>query len=262
MDGTSQLMRKGPTRKRATETETRELAKKNGEKKKDKGDRLWFRFVLFALPRIVGAYFWILDKTCKKVWLNREHEDAVCRKRPFTCACFHGTMLFPVYYCKRYPGVVMISRSWDGELIDRSLRRWGYDSTRGSSSKHGKQALEELIDMVNEKNYCSGLAVDAPRGPARQVKIGTVVIARETNQPVVPFVSWGTRQIQFNSWDKMILPLPFSTIVLAWGKPTEVPKGLEREEYERIRQIIEDEMNRVSDQAEEKVRELKGETSR
>jgi lysophospholipid acyltransferase (LPLAT)-like uncharacterized protein len=228
------------------------------EKKTEKGKRLWFRVVLFVLPRLVTAYFRLVDLTTRKLFLNREYEEEICKKRPFTCACFHGTMLFPVWHCRRYPGVVMVSRSWDGELIDRCLKRWGYDSTRGSSSRGGKEALWEMIDMMKERNYCSGLAVDAPRGPSRKVKMGIVIVGRETGQPVVPFVSWATRQIQFKSWDRMILPLPFSTIVMAWGKPTEIPPGLSEDDYERIRQEIENKMVEASQQAEDKVAELKG----
>ena len=201
-----------------------------------------------------------MDLTSRKIFLNREYEDQICKKRPFACACFHGTMLFPVYYCRRYPGVVMVSRSWDGEVIDRSIRRMGYDTTRGSSSRGGKEALWEMIDIINERKYCSGLAVDAPRGPSRQVKIGIVVVAKETGQPVVPMVSWATRQIKFKSWDSMILPMPFSTIVIAFGKPTDVPAGLGNEEYENLRLEIEQEMLRVQEQTENRVRQiLKGE---
>lgn len=226
--------------------------------KQEKGKKLWFRFVLFLLPRLVTAYFRLLDLTTRKIFLNQEYEEEVCKKRPFTCACFHGTMLYPVYYCRRYPGVVMVSRSWDGELIDRCLRRMGYDTTRGSSSRGGKEALVELIDMMIEKNYCSGLAVDAPRGPAEKVKMGIVIIARETGSPVVPMVSWATRQLRFKSWDRMILPLPFSTIVVAIGKPTTVGKGLSNDDYEQLRAEIEANMVEASRQAVEKVEELKG----
>ncbi|MFC1833386.1 lysophospholipid acyltransferase family protein [Thermodesulfobacteriota bacterium] len=225
--------------------------------KKEKGDQLWFKLVLFLLPRLVSAYFKLLDLTSRKILLNTEYEDDVCKKKPFTCACFHGTMLYPLYYCRRYPGAVMISRSWDGELIFKCLERWGYECTRGSSSRGGREALRDLIDLVNEKQYCSGLAVDAPRGPREVVKIGTVILARDTEDPVVPIVSWCTRQKQFGSWDKMILPLPFGTIVMAFGKPTEVPKGLGSDDYEAIRLSIEKEMKRVSRQCGEKVRELK-----
>jgi len=225
---------------------------------KEKGDRVWFRILMFLMPRLVDAYAKLVELTCRKVWINREYEDHICKKRPFTCACFHGTMLYPVYYCRRYPGVIMVSRSWDGELIDRCLRRWGYDTVRGSSSRGGKEALQEMIEAAKENNYCSGMAVDAPRGPSRKVKIGTVMVAKGTGHPLVPLVSWATRQIQFRSWDSMIVPLPFSTIVVAFGEPTTVPQGLGREDYERLREEVERKMLAASELAEEKVRELKG----
>ena len=82
-------------------------------------------------------------------------------------------------------------------------------------------------------------------------------VAGETGQPVVPLVSWATRQIQFKSWDSMILPLPFSTIVMSFGKPTFIPLGLSNDEYEKIRLDIEEEMLRVSAETELKVRQIK-----
>jgi lysophospholipid acyltransferase (LPLAT)-like uncharacterized protein len=150
----------------------------------------------------------------------------------------------------------MVSRSWDGDLIDRCLRRWGFSTTRGSSSRGGKDALAEMIDIVRNTRCNAGLAVDAPRGPSRKVKMGIVILARETGTPVVPLVSWGTRQIQFNSWDRMILPLPFSTIVIAFGKPVEIGRGLDNDEYESFRRQIEDEMHDISQQAEDAVESL------
>ena len=224
--------------------------------KKEKGKRLWFRVVLFLVPRIVTGYFRLVALTSKVIFLNKEHEENVCDKQAFACACFHGTMLYPIFYCCKYDGVIMVSRSWDGEIIDRVIRRWGFDTTRGSSSRRGKEALDELVELIKEKDYCSGLAVDAPRGPSRKVKIGIVMTAKRTGKPIVPLLSWATRKIQFKSWDRMILPLPFSTIVMGWGKPTFVPDGLEPDDYERIRQEIEDEMNRVQKQTEDKVEEL------
>lgn len=233
-----------------------EVSEESSPKKKEKGEQLWFKLILFLVPRLVSLYFKIVDLTSKKLFLNQEYEEQICKKQPFTCACFHGTMLFPVYYCRRYPGVVMVSRSWDGEIIDRSIRRMGYDTVRGSSSRGGKEALAEMIDQIKERNYCSGLAVDAPRGPSRKVKMGIVIVGRETGQPVVPMVSWATRQVQFKSWDSMILPLPFSTIVMAFGKPTLVPLGLTNDDYENLRQEIEQNMLDASELVENKVREL------
>jgi hypothetical protein len=226
------------------------------KKPTEKGSKLWFKLVLFVVPRLVTGYFRLVDLTSKKIWLNRHIEMEICRNKPFSCACFHGTMLFPVYYCKRFPGVAMVSRSWDGEVIARSIERMGYDTVRGSSSRGGKEALTEMIEVIKERNYCSGIAVDAPRGPSRKVKFGTVVVGRETGHPVIPFVSWATRKIQFKSWDGMILPLPFSTIALAWGEPTYVPKGLEYEQYETLRQEVENKMLKAQEQAEMCIAEI------
>jgi lysophospholipid acyltransferase (LPLAT)-like uncharacterized protein len=225
-------------------------------KKKEKGSRIWFRLSLFLLPRLVSAYFRLVDLTSRKIFLNREYEDLVWKKRSFVAVTFHGIMLFPLYYSRHYHAVIMVSRSWDGDLIDACLRRWGFDTTRGSSSRGGKEALAEMIDIVKERDWNSALAVDAPRGPARTAKIGAVILARETGRPVAPLVSWATRKIQFGSWDGMILPLPFSTIVLSFGKPAEVPQGLDEAGYEAIRSEMEAELNRVTRQAEDKVREL------
>ncbi len=229
--------------------------------KKEKGDLLWFRLILFLLPKLVHAYFRLVDLTSRKIYLNGQYGDEVCEKRPFTCAVFHGTMLYPVYYCRRYRGVIMVSRSWDGELIDRCLKRWNFDTTRGSSSRGGKEALQIMIEMMNENHYCSGIAVDAPRGPSRKVKMGVIVLARDTETPIVPIVSCATRQVQFHSWDKMILPLPFSTIVMAYGTPTEIPKGLTNDEYEALRIGLEEEMLRVSQMAEDAVAHMKAGTT-
>ncbi len=226
------------------------------EKSKEKGNRLWFRLVLFLVPRIVGAYFGFVRLTSRIVILNPEHEQRICKRRPFVGSCFHGTMLWPVYHCRQYPGVIMVSRSWDGEIIDRCIRRWGFDTTRGSSSKGGKDALTAMIERIRENNYCSGLAVDAPRGPAGKVKMGIITLGRETGQPIVPLVSWATRKLQFRSWDRMILPLPFSTIVLAFGRPIEIPTGLAPEGYEALRLELENEMKRITYQAVDEVNAL------
>jgi lysophospholipid acyltransferase (LPLAT)-like uncharacterized protein len=227
-------------------------------KKKGKGDLLWFRAALFLLPKIVGAYFKLVDLTSKKLALNQEIQQRVCKTKSFCLAGFHGALLWAAYSFRRYRGVIMVSRSWDGELIDRCLRHWGYDTTRGSSSRYGKEALQEMIDLVNETGCNSGMAVDAPRGPARKAKIGAVIVARDTGQPIVPIGTWTTRHLQFNSWDKMILPLPFGTIVTAFGEPVQVPEGLSPDEYEQIRQRLEERIEAAQTQSEQMVQQLTG----
>ena len=229
--------------------------------KKAKGDRFWFKIALAVVPRVARAYFTLVDLTSRKIFLNKEYEDECGKRGSFAVAGFHGSALFSAYYFGRYRTLIMVSRSFDGELVDRVVKAWGNITCRGSSSRGGREALAEMIDQVKKFNCCTGLAVDAPRGPAGKVKMGVVILARDTGQPVLPAATWTTRHIQFNSWDKMILPLPFSTIVIAFGKPLEVPKGLERDDYERIRQEIEENLANAQNEAKAKVRQLKASQS-
>jgi lysophospholipid acyltransferase (LPLAT)-like uncharacterized protein len=189
--------------------------------------------------------------------VNKEYEEQALRDRYFTVACFHATMLFPIYYSRLYRGVAMISRSWDGEVIARICEYWGYKTVRGSSSRGGKEALHELIEVVTRERIPSGLVVDAPRGPALKVKMGTVAIAKESGQLILPFVCWADRKLQFNSWDRMILPLPFGNLAMTWGKPTHVPQGLSHEDYERIRGEVEETMLEAAAQAVSAIENLK-----
>jgi len=225
--------------------------------KKEKGDLLWFRIARVLLPALATAYMKLVDITSRKIFINQEYEEEIFKKQPFATCTFHQTIPFAAYYIGRYHGVVMVSRSWDGELLAGALHRWGWKTTRGSSSRGGKEALAEMIDMANEQQCPSGLAVDAPRGPAGKVKMGIVILGRETGHPVMPFGMWCTRYVQFKSWDKMIVPLPFGTIVFAFEKPIYVPKGLDREAYEDIRLEIEHSIERGVATAQDKVNELK-----
>jgi len=226
--------------------------------KKEKGDLLWFKIAIRALPWLVTIYFRLVDLTSRKVFINRQVEDKLYKNGAFAVAGFHGTLLYPCYYCRRFGGVIMVSRSWDGDLMDHCLKAWGYRTARGSSSRDGKEALLQMIDMAREFNCFTGLAVDAPRGPAQKAKMGIVALAKETGQPVLPIASWTTRHVQFGSWDSMILPLPFSTIVVAYGKPIRVPSDLPREDFERVRQEIEAALVLTVEAAKAKVEELKG----
>lgn len=226
-------------------------------KKKEKGDLLWFKIARVVLPALATGYMKLVDLTSRKIFINQHYKEEIMEKQPFVTCTFHQTIPFAAYYIGRYHGVVMVSRSWDGELLAGALHMWGWKTTRGSSSRGGKEALVEMIDIANEHHCPSGLAVDAPRGPAGKVKMGVVILGRETGAPVMPFGMWCTRYIQFKSWDKMIIPLPFGTIVFALQDPINVPKGLENDDYENIRLQIENSIAAAVGIAQNKVDELK-----
>jgi lysophospholipid acyltransferase (LPLAT)-like uncharacterized protein len=225
--------------------------------KKEKGSRLWYKLALALVPSFATWYLKLVFATSRKVYLHQEREEEICKKLPFVIGSFHQTLVPNAFYLGRYRPVAMVSRSWDGEFIARAVEKWGYFTARGSSSRGGKEALAEMIEIHYKHKCPTGVTVDAPRGPAGKVKIGIVMLGKETGQPVVPVACWTTRIVQFNSWDKMMIPLPFSTMVFSFGKPTDVPRGLDREAYERLRLEVEEKMTEADLEAKQKVQEIK-----
>ena len=152
--------------------------------------------------------------------LDRLHFDDTDR-RPIL-AFFHGRVLTATYFFRNRGIVVMISENFDGEWIARIIQRFGYGTSRGSTSRGGHRALLQLKrDM--EQGRAAGFAVDGPRGPARHVQPGVVWLAKVTGNPVVPFHMEASSYWTLHSWDRTQIPKPFATVSLAVGAPVEVP---------------------------------------
>jgi lysophospholipid acyltransferase (LPLAT)-like uncharacterized protein len=152
--------------------------------------------------------------------LDRLHFEGNGR-RPIM-AFWHGRVLTATYFFRDRGIVVMISENFDGEWIARIIERFGFRTSRGSSSHGGQRALLQLKrDM--DQGRPSGFAVDGPRGPARKVQPGAVWLAKLTGNPVVPFHMEASSYWSLKSWDRTQIPRPFSTVALAVGTPIDVP---------------------------------------
>lgn len=168
-----------------------------------------------------------------------EHLEGLERagRQPILAFC-HGRILTATYYFRNRHIVVMISENFDGEWIARVIRRLGYETSRGSTSRGGQRALLQLKrDM--ERGLPAGFAVDGPRGPARQVQPGVVWLAKLTGNPVVPFHIEALKHWSVRSWDRTQIPKPFSTVALAIGDPIEVEPAASDETLESKRLEVE-----------------------
>ena len=108
---------------------------------------------------------------------------------------------------------LMISKSADGEMIAGVASRTGWDPVRGSSSKEGRVALQAMIDKLRTGRLAAHI-VDGPRGPAGIVKPGVIRLAHGAEAMIVPFYIEADKAWYFNSWDRFMLPKPFSEIRL------------------------------------------------
>ena len=121
--------------------------------------------------------------------------------------------------------VTMASQSRDGEWIARWLEKNGYVVVRGSTTRGGSQALREMVRQVRSGRHAA-LTVDGPRGPARVVQPGVVQLARLTGAWILPITSSSSKPRFLASWDRYLLPGPFSRSVVAYGEPFAIPEAM------------------------------------
>ena len=134
---------------------------------------------------------------------------------------------------------IMISQSRDGEIVAKMALRNGWNPTRGSSSRDGRGALKKMI--VNfKKSKLAAHIVDGPRGPSGKVKAGAIRLAHATDAVIVPVYTFAENGWYFNSWDKFLLPKPFSKVLIRFGKMIKFDRVKDREIFEEQRKQLEE----------------------
>lgn len=142
------------------------------------------------------------------------------------------------FFSTRKPIAIIISKSRDGEMAARAVDILGWKPVRGSSSKGGKEAMEEIKSLA-KKGYKVGHIVDGPQGPFGIIKPGMIRIAQYASLPIVPTITSAQHRWVFNSWDRFMVPKPFSKVIIRFGKAIVVPKDLDPESFEQIRLKVE-----------------------
>jgi lysophospholipid acyltransferase (LPLAT)-like uncharacterized protein len=164
---------------------------------------------------IVGA----LGATYRWRVSGYEHYESIVRsgKQPIF-AFWHGRILPATLFWKNRGIVVITSQNFDGEWIAGIIRRFGYGTARGSTSRGGARALVQLRrDLAEGKP--AAFTIDGPRGPARVAQPGAVFLAGATGHPVLPFHIEAERCWTAGRWDQTQIPKPFSTVAVAIGEP-------------------------------------------
>jgi hypothetical protein len=179
------------------------------------------RILGFLAFLAVSVYRW----TLRIEIMGEEHRAGVrARGKKPLHAIWHQRMIGGILAHRGEDYVTMASRSADGEIIATFLRFWGFRAARGSSSRGGDVATLEFLEaLVNAPG--GALTPDGPRGPARRCKRGILVLAGEGNGVVVPSASSSTRPLFLNSWDRFLVPKPFSRCVVVFGPPVERAAG-------------------------------------
>lgn len=189
------------------------------------------KFIIYTRPFIFFAYYLIRTYSLtfrfkvenETQWMALLKSDCLSA-RPILLCTWHQQFFSAIRHFKSYakynPGL-MISQSRDGDLISGVANKTGWHTPRGSSSRGGKQAMDAMINHI--KTYGFGAHVlDGPTGPIGVVKPGVIKMALETNALIVPFYTKPDRAWFFNSWDRFMLPKPFSRVTISFSDPIDL----------------------------------------
>jgi lysophospholipid acyltransferase (LPLAT)-like uncharacterized protein len=180
--------------------------------------------------------------------LRGDIEQSVSARRPNVIYAFwHGHLLYLMYRYRGSGVYILVSQSQDGEVLSRVLQRFGLPTIRGSSSRGGRRSLLELVRQARA-GASAGIAPDGPRGPRHRAQVGIIILARLTEIPIIPVAVGARWKIEFQSWDRFLLPLPGSRIVVAFGEPVVVPSDADSALVEQKRQELEGKLLKLTEE--------------
>ncbi|MFH1824686.1 MAG: lysophospholipid acyltransferase family protein [Candidatus Firestonebacteria bacterium] len=183
-------------------------------------------------------------KECGNIKLSPHQK----KNKQYIYAFWHSGILLSVYFFRNKGINVLVSLHKDGEYISRVINKFGFRVIRGSTSRGGLKALLELKDVLN-KGFDVAITPDGPRGPKQRVQMGIIYLAKITGLPLAPFSFNADKKKVLNSWDNFIIPLPFSQGVFMFGEPIYVSKNANEKEMEEKRLELENELNRLTEEA-------------
>lgn len=198
---------------------------------------LWMLFIVCRLlmmtwrVRVVG-----FDKRRKAIAENA--------RGSFVLATWHEHAIAGVL---SHPGqgiAVLCSQSKDGEIVAYIANRIGLKAVRGSSSRGGKEARDEMIDQLRS-GTSAAVTIDGPRGPRRKPKAGIVDVARKSGAAIVPITCIANRYWTLSkTWDKTKIPKPFSKLLVHYGDPCFVAIDCQGDDFDQVCLLTEQALNR------------------
>jgi lysophospholipid acyltransferase (LPLAT)-like uncharacterized protein len=183
--------------------------------------------------------------------LSVEQTDAPMR-RPVVFGFWHRCIFPSAYFFRNQRVGVMTSRSFDGEYIARIISKLGFRALRGSSSRGAVGALMAMRGEL-KKDEAVAFTIDGPRGPRYIAKPGAVRLARASGAPVAAFYIALQDPWVLNTWDRLMLPKPFSRALVRMSAPIAIPPDAGDEQLEVRHAELQSALERVQKFAEENV---------
>lgn len=185
---------------------------------------------LIILPQVVDILCKSLKVTIKNKEVINKFDD---EKKNFILAFWHGQMLLAWYLHRNKNFTALISKSRDGDLLEKILKHWKYNVIRGSSSKGGDIALGIMIDNA-QNNKSIAITPDGPTGPINKMKAGVVVTSKKSNTPLILLgIGYKNKRV-LGSWDKFEIPKFYSGANAVYSDPVYVYPDLSFEDTSEL----------------------------
>lgn len=200
------------------------------------------RLLNFAIRRCTPLIISLLGRSMRIRWVNDALTIERARRGESCIYCFwHNRLLLMPFVYQRYKGrkniCAMTSRSRDGEMVSSVLKGFGCETARGSSSRGGEAAVMEMAERIAQ-GLDAGITPDGPRGPLYEVQPGVIMLAQLSGIPIVPATYDAARKKRLKSWDRFVIPFPFSRGVLIFGDPIYVDRDADDAARERARKKL------------------------
>lgn len=233
----------------------RDLPASGGERRSGNIERAYsfarlsaYSFKERVMIRAADLAFFILIKLIGRTvrfevegWENWEAASQDGRLPIYTF--WHDRVFLSTYFWRRRRIVVMTSQSLDGEYIARFIQRFGYGAARGSSTRGATGAIVEMVRLMRA-GCPTAFTIDGPKGPRYVAKMGAVLLAKKTGNPILPFVITARNFWQLKSWDRGQVPKPFTHARVEIAPPIHILTDADEEELNASR----DELQRVLDE--------------
>jgi lysophospholipid acyltransferase (LPLAT)-like uncharacterized protein len=205
-------------------------------------ERLRNRLIITLGSLLLNLWF----STCRITIIGQEYHDAyIIDHRKVVGATWHRGAIFLVWFFRKARPMIMFSRSKDGDLLAGFAEKIGVIPIRGSSGRGGRKALADMLEFLKRPgNQKAATVLDGPTGPPYVAKTGMIVLAKNSGIPLLPImVSVWPAITLTRTWDRTMIPLPFSRVLVSYRKPWEIPSDISEDDFETLRLEVENTLN-------------------
>ena len=215
------------------------------------------RFFLWLISRTAYLAISLIGPTLRYSisWEEAPSPPGAIYEKRVIYSFWHRAVFASAWLWKKTGIAVMVSRSFDGEYIARTIEKLGFIAVRGSSSRGGAPALLGLKSQLEHGNLVA-FTIDGPRGPKYVAKPGPVALSRATSMPMAAFYVALTDAWVLNTWDALMIPKPFSKALVRFSAKIKVPAEADDSQMAEFHEKLQAALDRVTRFAEEHVAQV------